>query len=296
MGRQASQGHEVRARRSHPPGLRSAATRPGASWPSSALDALPQHRPDRPGPGGTVARDRGRATCQGPGPGQRGLDALAGDRLNLADRRYDALAVGIETGRRRPDAGIARRHRRLPRAVRPVVGHRRAVPSLPQRPPDPDRSPGSGVWREFPGDRREARRPGRNGRPDVRPSATPPDVAEVHAAVSRLGQLPGQAKFAFRLQVDLAALAFFEGHFAEARGFLPSRDDPGADPEYAAAELRDMQSIASGQGEPRTWPAQEVAKKGERPESAGTRRPPRRRARAPAPRGAGGSLLAPHQA
>jgi hypothetical protein len=103
---------------------------------------------------------------------------------------------------------------------------------------------------------------------------TPPDVAALREALTRLRQRPGEAKLADRLRVELAARAFLEGHPAEARRLLPARDEPGADPEHAAAVLRDMQAMVAGAGGLSTWPAQEAVKEDERPGSPRRRGPP----------------------
>ncbi|WP_435011943.1 hypothetical protein P12x_006179 (plasmid) [Tundrisphaera lichenicola] len=102
----------------------------------------------------------------------------------------------------------------------------------------------------------------------------PPDVSPVRDALNRLRECPGQAKLADRLRLELAARAFLEGHLAQARDLLPSRDDPGNNPEHAAAVLRDMQMLIAGAGEPVTWPAQEVARLGPSPAARGPRGPP----------------------
>ncbi|WP_435011944.1 hypothetical protein P12x_006180 (plasmid) [Tundrisphaera lichenicola] len=104
--------------------------------------------------------------------------------------------------------------------------------------------------------------------------SSPPDVTAISDALTRLRERPGQAKLADRLRLDLAVRAVLEGHPREARQLLPAREDPGADPEHAAAVLRDMQVLIAGAGEPVTWPSQEVARLGPSPAARGPRGPP----------------------
>jgi hypothetical protein len=72
----------------------------------------------------------------------------------------------------------------------------------------------------------------------------PPDVARLREL---LAQLPDAGR-ARRLQHDLAAKAFLDGHPEQARSLLP---DPG-DPEHAAALLRDVKALVTGEGPVKT--------------------------------------------
>jgi hypothetical protein len=101
---------------------------------------------------------------------------------------------------------------------------------------------------------------------------SPPDVRAILDKLDRLRQRPGHKALADRLQLDLAMRTLYEGHPARARDMLPA---PGsADPEHAAALLRDFKLLLTGHGEPATWPTQEAVRPEPSSSGSGGPRPP----------------------